>query len=105
MSDSVPMRRLTVMLSSQDHAHHHSLATEVLAQARHADLAGATMFQAVEGQGRSGALHRQHLFSDDVALSIIIIDEEPKITEFMVRLRDVIGDAFVVVEDVTAFRA
>jgi uncharacterized protein len=98
------MQRLTIMLSSRDHTHHHSLATEVLSRARRAHMAGATLMHALEGQGRSGVLHRQHLFAEDVPLSILIIDEAAKIQQFREDIRDVIGDALVVIDDVTAFR-
>jgi uncharacterized protein len=99
------MQRITIMLSSRDHTHHHSLATEVLSRARRAHLAGATLMHALEGQGRSGALHRQHLFGEDVPISILIVDEPEKIQIFHESIRDVIGDSLVIVEDVTAFRA
>ena len=99
------MQRLTIMLSSRDHAHHHSLATEVLARARRAHLAGATLMHAIEGQGRSGVVHRQHLFAEDVPLSILIVDKEEKIQAFREAIRGIIGDALVVIDDVTAFRA
>lgn len=99
------MQRLTIMLSSRDHAHHHSLATEVLSRARRAHLAGATLMHAIEGQGRSGVIHRQHLFGEDVPLSILIVDEQEKIQQFREAINDIIGDALVVIDDVTAFRA
>jgi uncharacterized protein len=100
-----PMRRLTVMLNSRDHAHHHSLATEVLSRARRAHLAGATLLHAAEGQGRSGTLHRQHLFAEDVPLAILIIDDTTKVDEFLAEIRTVLDDSLVVLDDVTAFRA
>lgn len=99
------MQRLTIMLSSRDHAHHHSLATEVLSRARRAHLAGATLMHALEGQGRSGTLHRQHLFGEDVPLSILIVDESEKIQHFRDELQDILGDSLVVIDDVIAFRA
>ncbi|MHB1781192.1 MAG: DUF190 domain-containing protein [Acidimicrobiales bacterium] len=101
----VRMQRMTVMLGSRDHAHHHSLATEVLARAKRANLAGATLLQAEEGQGRSGALHRHHLFREDMSLSLVVVDSEAKIAPFLDSIREVLGDALVIVEDVTAFRA
>lgn len=99
------MQRLTVMLSSRDHAHHHSLATEILSRARRGHLAGATLLHAVKGQGRSGTVHRQHLFAEDVPLSIMVVDSAPKIEAFLEGIRPVIGDSLVIIEDVTAFRA
>lgn len=107
MSPRTPIpdaRRLTILLRSRDHAHHHSLATELLKRARHARLAGATMLQAVQGQGRSGNVHRQHLFSEDVPISIVIVDEGPKIAAFVEQIADLVDRSVVVVEPITAFR-
>jgi PII-like signaling protein len=98
-------QRLTIMLRSSDHAHHHSLATDLLTRAKKSHLAGATLLQAVEGQGRSGVVHHQHLFREDMALSLVIVDDEDKITAFVEHNQDVLGHAFVIVDDVTAFRA
>jgi len=98
------MRRLTVMLNSRNHAHHHSLATVVLSRARRAHLAGATLLHAVEGQGRSGTLHRQHLFAEDLPLAILIVDNTSKIEAFLEDIRPVIGDSLVILDDVVAFR-
>jgi PII-like signaling protein len=93
------------MLNSRDHTHHHSLATEVLSRARRAHLAGATLLHAAEGQGRSGALHRRHLFADDVPLVILIVDDTARVAEFLDEIRPVIGDSLAVLDDVAAFRA
>ncbi|MDA8292285.1 MAG: DUF190 domain-containing protein [Actinomycetota bacterium] len=105
---SVPdgrVQRLTVMLRSGDHSHHHLLATEMLARARRAHLAGATLLQAVEGRGRSGAVHHSHLFGHDAPLSLVVVDDADKIGEFVAANHDLLEDVVVVVDDVTAFRA
>jgi uncharacterized protein len=101
----IDARRLTIMFGSRDHVHHHSLATELLSRARRAHLAGATMVQGVQGQGRSGVVHRQHLFSEDLPLSIVIVDEGSKIAAFVEQIGDLVDEALVLVEPVAAYRA
>ncbi|MHB1508738.1 MAG: DUF190 domain-containing protein [Acidimicrobiales bacterium] len=98
------MQRLTIMLGTRDRSHHHSLATEVLARAKKAHMAGATLLQAQEGQGRSGTVHRQHLFSEDASLSLIIVDSEDKISALLSEIDKMLGDALVILDDVSAFR-
>ncbi|MDA8298352.1 MAG: DUF190 domain-containing protein [Actinomycetota bacterium] len=100
-----PMQRLTVMIGPRDHVHHHSLAIELMARARRARLAGATLLEAVEGQGRSGVLHRQHLFSDGTPLSVVIVETPANLARFVEQNRDLLDDALVVLDDVRAFRA
>lgn len=98
-------QRLTVMLRSRDHFRHHSLDTEILSRARKAHLAGATLLEAVEGRGRSGVLHHQHLFRDDTPLCILVVDRADKLAAFLEECRELLDDAVVVIDDVTAFRA
>ncbi len=98
-------QRLTIMFSARDRSDHHSLATEVLARARRAQLAGATLLEGIVGQGRSGERHHHRLFGDDVPLAIVIVDDEARITAFAADLGDMLRDALLVVEDVTVFRA
>ena len=93
------------MISSSEHVHHHSLAVEVLARARRAQLAGGTVMRGREGQGASRTLHRQHLFVDDAPLAIVIIDEPGRIAAFLEQQHDLLRDVFVILDDVTAFRS
>ncbi len=103
--DGARMQRLTIMLQSRDRVHHHSLATELLSRARHAGLAGATLLEAEQGQGRSGVVHRQHLFTEDAPLSLLVVDDEAKIAAFLEDNAELLAEAIVVVADVAAFRA
>lgn len=106
MTEDAPrMARLTVMLGSRDHCQHHSLAIELLARAKRARLAGATLFQGVEGQGRSGEFHREHLLRDDSPLMLVVVDERAKIEAFLEAIRPVAAGALLVIDDVDAFRA
>ena len=99
-----PAQRLTIMLHATEHAHHHSLAVELLARAKRAHLAGATLLEAVEGRGRSGMLHRQHLFGEDTPLSLLIVDEKDKIAAFLDQNHDALAHTVIILDDVTAFR-
>lgn len=104
-ADPKAMQRLTVMLHSRDHSHHHSLAIEILSRARKAHLAGATLMAAMEGQGRSGTVHKHHAFMDDVPMAVVIVDSKENIEEFYRLIHPHIGEALALVEDVIAFRA
>ena len=98
-------QRLTVMLRARDRADHHSLATELLARARRAPLAGATLLEGVEGRGRSGVRHRRHLFRDDAPLSLVVVDDRESLAAFLDDCQGLLRDAVVVLDDVDAFRA
>ncbi len=103
-SRPVAAQRLTVMLGSRDRFRHRSLAVELVGRARRMGMAGATLVQAAEGQGRSGSLRRQHLFVDDAALALIVIDAPDRIAEFLEASADILADTVVTVTDLVSFR-
>jgi uncharacterized protein len=95
-----PARRLTILLSMQDHAHHTSLMTTLLKRARRAKLAGATVFEAHEGYGTSGRIHRSHVLSDDSPITVVFIDLPDRIDAFLDDVSDLFVDVFVTVDDI-----
>lgn len=63
---------------------------EVIAsRARDAGLAGVTVLEARLGFGRSAHMHRRHVFENDRALVIEIIDEDAKLRSFVTSLDDI----------------
>ena len=66
----------------------HPLHQAVLTQARAAGLAGATVYRALDGFGRSAHLHTHDVrdLNSDVPLIIEIIDSEAAVRGFLPRL-------------------
>ena len=100
-----PAQRLTVLFRSGDLTRHQSVATALLARAKKAGLAGATLIEAVEGQGAHGVVHHQNLLRSDVSLSLLCVDDPSSIQRFVGENGDLLDGLVVVVEDVTARRA
>jgi hypothetical protein len=92
--------RLTLLMTFHDHAGRKGLEMEVLRRARKAKLAGLTVFEAIEGFGHSGLVHRGHLMSDDAPLAIVIVDETEKIKAFLGSIAELLTDIRVVLDDV-----
>jgi PII-like signaling protein len=104
-SDEVPAARpahcqVTFWIGKRDRAGHHSLMVELFRRARRAGIAGATAFEASEGFGASGRLHRPHLVSDDSPIAVVMIDTRPRVDGFLEEVADLLDQMFVVVEDV-----
>ena len=95
-----PAKRLTLLMTFHDHAGRKGLEMEVLRRARKAKLAGLTVFEAIEGFGHSGLLHRSHLVSDDAPLAVVIIDEPEKIDAFVDSIADMLSGIRVVADEV-----
>jgi len=85
-----PAVRLTVLLSARDHTHHQSLPVMLMDKARKAGLDGATLFQALEGYGTSGKMHRTHLFAEDAPQNLVIVDTSERIDAFLESIGDLL---------------
>jgi hypothetical protein len=89
-----------MLLSVQDHARHSSLMMELLKRARHAKLAGATVYEAHEGYGESGRIHRVHMLSDDRPVAVVIVDQSDKVDAFLDEVADLLHNVLVTVDDI-----
>ena len=72
----------------------------VTIRAREADLAGATVLQAIIGFGRTAHMHRRHMFDDDRSVVIEIVDAEAKLRPFVDGLSDLIDIGLITIEPV-----
>jgi PII-like signaling protein len=101
-----PAKRLTVYIGESDHYHHHSLTAEILDRARHAGLAGSSVFRGTAGCGATGHVHSARLLSlsEDLPIAIVIIDSAERIDAFVPELDELITGGLVTVEDVEVIR-
>jgi hypothetical protein len=89
-----------MVFSVRRHDHHGSLLVHLMQRARRAKLAGATAFEAFEGYGSSGEIHRTRSLSDDAPVTLIIVDRPERIDAFLEDVADMLSDVFVTVVDV-----
>lgn len=93
-------KRLTVLMTVHDRIRHTSLEMELLKRARQARMAGATVFEADEGYGASGQVHRLHLASDDRPLAVVFIDSAERIDAFLEEISPLLHDVVATVEEI-----
>lgn len=98
--------RLTIFVGESDLWHHHSLAHEIVARARRAGLAGATVLRGIEGFGASSHIHTARLLSlsEDLPLAITVVDAEQRIRDFLPELDELITEGLVILDDVQVVR-
>ena len=93
-------KRLTILLGARDHDHHGSLYVHLIQRARKVNLAGATAFEAYEGYGNSGQIHRTHSISNDAPMSIVIIDRAERIDAYLRDAADLLENVVITMTDV-----
>lgn len=98
--------RLTVFIGESDTWHHKPLFSEIVHRARRAGLAGATVFRGIEGYGASSAIHTTRLLSlsEDLPVSIIIVDSAERIRAFLPQLDELITEGLILLDDVEVVR-
>lgn len=99
---TTPALRLTVLLGEGDQWHHHPLYAEVVHRAHQAGLAGASVFRGIEGFGVSGRVHTSRILSlsEDLPVSVVVVDREERVRAFLPQLRELVGGARVTLEPV-----
>lgn len=98
--------RLTVYLGESHQWHHRPVYAEVVRRARDAGLAGAAVFRGFEGYGASRELHTARVLSltEDLPVTVVIVDSPQRVREFLASLDDVITHGMVTLEEVHAVR-
>jgi len=93
---------LTILIGETDRHGHQPLYTEIVSRARRAGLAGATVLRATAGFGATARVHREHVLAvtQDVPVTIVIVDEPAKIEAFMPVVDELVTDGLVMREGV-----
>ena len=94
--------RLTVMVGESDTVGHRPVYTEIVHRAHAAGLIGASVFRGIEGYGTTGLVHTTRLLdlSEDLPVSVVIVDTAERIEAFLPELEELVGDGLVLLEDV-----
>jgi PII-like signaling protein len=98
--------RLTIFILQTDRHRHRPLYREIVHRAHRRGLAGASVFRGLEGFGASTRIHTSRLLSlsEDLPVTIVIVDTEEKITDFLPELDELVTEGLVVVDPVTVYR-
>ena len=93
---------LRIFLGESDRLGHQPLYEAIVAKARAAGLAGATVTRGSMGFGASSQLHTAKIMrlSDDLPLVVEIVDAEERINAFLPQLKEIMGGGLVTLEKV-----
>ncbi|MFF2847218.1 DUF190 domain-containing protein [Streptomyces sp. NPDC058001] len=92
--------RLTVIVGENDTWHHKPLFTEIVHRAHAAGLAGASVFQGIEGFGASSLIHTTRLLSlsEDLPVAVVIVDTEERVRAFLPQLHELVTEGLVILD-------
>jgi uncharacterized protein len=98
--------RLTVLIGEADQFHRRPLYTEIVHRAHQAGLAGSSVFRGIEGYGKSSHIHTTRLLSlsEDLPVSVVIIDTAEKIRAFLPQLDELVTEGLVLLDEVEVVR-
>ena len=98
--------RLTVILDEDDTWHHRPVYTEIVHRAHAAGLVGASVFRGIEGYGASRHIHTSRILSlsEDLPVSVVIVDTADRIERFLPLLDELVHEGLVMVDDVDVVR-
>lgn len=98
--------RMTVFVGESDTWHRKPLFSEIVHRARKAGLAGATVFRGVEGYGASSMIHTTRLLSlsEDLPVSVIIVDAAERIRAFLPELDELVTEGLIMLDEVEVVR-
>ena len=96
---------LTIFVGETDRHGHRPLYTEIVARARKAGLAGATVLRGAEGFGASAHLRKTHAFAlaDESPVVIVIVDEPERIEAFLPVIDELVTEGLVFREGLQVF--
>lgn len=88
MKDLKTAKLLRIHVGETDRARRQPLYEVLVAEARAAGLAGATVLRGIESYGASSVVHRSRLveLSEDLPVVVEIVDAEEKIRSFLERV-------------------
>ena len=101
-----PATRLTIFVKEDEQWHRRPLYTEIVHRAHAAGLAGASVFRGIEGYGRSQHVHTSRILSlaEELPCSVVIVDTEQKIRDFLPQLDELVTDGLVMLDPVEVVR-
>jgi len=93
---------LRIFFGEKDRFQGQPLATAIVAAAREASLAGATVLRGIMGFGAESHLHSAKILrlSEDLPLVIEIVDQEDKIHAFLPQLDGMMQEGMITLEKV-----
>lgn len=71
---------------------------------RELKIAGATVFQALEGYGDTAEIHRSHVLTHDLPIVVQIVDTEENVQRLLAVVEEMLDKGLIAMSDVSILR-
>jgi uncharacterized protein len=95
---------LRIHISEGDQYQGKPLYEAIVSRCRDLQIAGATVFQGLEGYGETAEIHRAHLVHSDRPIVIVIVDQADKLDGLVTALEPMIGSGLMALSVVEMVR-
>ena len=99
-----PAKILRVHISESDRYQGQPLFEAIVAKCRELHIAGASVFQGLEGFGESAEIHRAHLVQHDQPLVIAIVETPENIGRLVPAIEAMLDTGLLSISDVEMIR-
>jgi PII-like signaling protein len=99
-----PARLLRIHISESDRHQDQPLFEAIIAKCRELKIAGATVFQGLEGFGESAEMHRAHLGRHDQPIVIAIVDTAENLERLLPAVEAMMDTGILATSDVRMIR-
>ncbi len=104
MAAPKPAKLLRIHISESDRYRGKLLLEAIIAKCRELKIAGATVFQGLEGFGDSAELHRAHLVRHDQPIVIAIVDTAENLGRLVPAVEEMLDTGVLATSDVEMIR-
>jgi uncharacterized protein len=99
-----PAKLLRIHISESDRYQGKPLVEAIVARCRELRIAGATVFEGLEGYGESSELHRAHLVRHDRPMVIAIVDTPENLERLIPAVEEMMDTGVLATSDVEMIR-
>ena len=104
MPQATPAKILRVHVSAADKHEGTPLYEAIVARCREMKIAGATVFEGLEGFGETAAMHRRRLIAGDQPVIIVVVDSPANIDRLTPAIEAMVGAGVIAISEANMIR-
>jgi PII-like signaling protein len=99
-----PAKLLRLHLTELDRLDGKPLYEAIVEKCHELKIAGATVFRGLEGYGDTGEMHRSHVLTHDLPITVQIVDSVENIERLLPVVEEMMETGLIALSDVTVAR-